>query len=825
METFEYSGDVRSQGEDDPLHQRLCLHSSGAGDQHYPSLDNEQLHCSFFPHHLQLRFPATYISNEPSCTRQQNLQQQIHQHHVTKSRQKTFAQRLLPYHSVFPGLFKFVQRQTLLVLVTMFGIILTGVQCQQMRFVVQPFNRSVAEGWTAVLNCTVANREGTVTWTKGGFGLGVERHLPGFDRYSMIGSEERGEYNLQIQDVTIDDEDNFECQVGPSTKYPTGLRSQPAYLSVIVPPERPSIINAPTIAVVLNRPSNITCRADRGKPAAQITWHLNSQRLTHGVNVYTQMNGKYIDTIGVLSFNATMADLGQTIECQAITEFMETPFRTSAKLNVYFPPILNMTLNVTSRNIREHDYIKFWCQGQANPNSVTWKWYLDGEIIPGANSNVYHIHAITPEYNKKKLACEATNIVDSVRLEKLLIVEYGPRITDITDVVGADLGGSAELRCTADGNPEPSVIWRRKDRANLSHRTLSTKSVYRIEEVNTQSFGFYECIASVISFPEVSKETLLWRNEKPEMKSVKQQSASEGEKGKLECLARSIPKPISVIWTKDGREINYALSGRFSVEKKDLGQHVQSILHIQVVESGDFGLYNCTIENDKGVSSEQVELIEKHVLPITYIIIGIIGGLAFIFVTALVCVLYRRCKKEDQGSVLGSYTDTDSSSDKKREKADSPNTLMGQLRQEYRFSADYDDMPYKTLTTITPILLHFVTQTANEEGKRDSHSLLTWATCRKWRQVSSSDQQTKGNNNGYGFIEPCETYSDTQIYDGDYVRRGEDLIPDRLDPLYNTGTGYSMSSFRGNYYDTTPPPTMTRLTPLHMSNTKLATDV
>lgn len=51
-------------------------------------------------------------------------------------------------------------------------------------------------------------------------------------------------------------------------------------------------------------------------------------------------------------------------------------------------------------------------------------------------------------------------------------------------------------------------------------------------------------------------------------------------------------------------------------------------------------------------------------------------------------------------AATGSYTDTDSSSDKKRDKADSPNTLMGQLRQDfnkdlYRFSADYDDMPYK----------------------------------------------------------------------------------------------------------------------------------
>ncbi|KAH9519039.1 hypothetical protein Btru_008975 [Bulinus truncatus] len=480
-----------------------------------------------------------------------------------------------------------------------------------------------------------------------------------------------------------------------------------------------------------------------------------------------------------------------------------------------------MEINVT-RTIREHDYVKFTCTGNANPNSnLIWKWYLDDTLIPEANGQIYHIQAITPEYNGKKLTCEATNTVGSTKVDQSLVVEYGARIPKITEIVGADIGGTAELRCVADGNPEPNIIWRRKDRAHSSHRALSVKSIYHIQEVDSHSWGFYVCTASVPGFPEVSKEAFLWKNEKPELKSEKQQSATEGERGKLECMARSIPKPSDVFWFKDGKEINFAMSERFSKEDKDLGQHFKSILHIQGVQSDDFGVYNCTIHNDKGIATEQIELVEKHVLPITYIIIGIIGGLAFIFVTALVCVLYRRCKREDQGSVLGSYTDTDSSSDKKREKADSPNTLMGQLRQEYRFSADYDDMPYKTVTTITPILIHFVTQTANEDGKRDNHSLLTWATCRRWRQ----DQQTKGNNNGYGFIEPCETYSDNQIYDGEYVRRGEDLIPDRLDPLYNSGTGYSMSSFRSNYYDTTPPPTMTRLTPLHMSNTKLATDI
>lgn len=59
--------------------------------------------------------------------------------------------------------------------------------------------------------------------------------------------------------------------------------------------------------------------------------------------------------------------------------------------------------------------------------------------------------------------------------------------------------------------------------------------------------------------------------------------------------------------------------------------------------------------------------------------------------------------------VAGSYADTDSSSDKKREKTDSPSTLMDQLRKDYnkdvyRFSADYDDMPYKVTPSFHLVL-------------------------------------------------------------------------------------------------------------------------
>ena len=54
----------------------------------------------------------------------------------------------------------------------------------------------------------------------------------------------------------------------------------------------------------------------------------------------------------------------------------------------------------------------------------------------------------------------------------------------------------------------------------------------------------------------------------------------------------------------------------------------------------------------------------------------------------------------------------------------------------------------------------------------------------------------------------------------------------RYDPAYsgtgyNSGTGYSLNSFKGHKYNqNTPPPSVTRITPPHhLSDAKLATDV
>ena len=45
---------------------------------------------------------------------------------------------------------------------------------------------------------------------------GYRRELPGFSRYSVLGSDESGVFNLQITNSTLEDEAVYECQVGPS---------------------------------------------------------------------------------------------------------------------------------------------------------------------------------------------------------------------------------------------------------------------------------------------------------------------------------------------------------------------------------------------------------------------------------------------------------------------------------------------------------------------------------------------------------------------------------------------------------------------------------
>lgn len=128
---------------------------------------------------------------------------------------------------------------------------LRGVAAVQ-RIAEGPGEVRVLSGDTATLTCRVEEQRGAVTWTKDGFGLGTDRALSRFPRYSMVGSSAdgdtlpplafqirshvgfafAGEYNLEIRDVELGDDAPYRCQVAPTSEQ-RGDISEPSRLVVL----------------------------------------------------------------------------------------------------------------------------------------------------------------------------------------------------------------------------------------------------------------------------------------------------------------------------------------------------------------------------------------------------------------------------------------------------------------------------------------------------------------------------------------------------------------------------------------------------------------
>ena len=106
--------------------------------------------------------------------------------------------------------------------------------------------------------------------------------------------------------------------------------------SPTVPPDTPVIEGQPIVTVTLGRPTNVTCRANNSRPGADVTWHMDSHRLTQGIysRSVPQGGGKLVDSVGIVTINATKADSGKRLQCRAQNEAIGDPRTVTATINV-----------------------------------------------------------------------------------------------------------------------------------------------------------------------------------------------------------------------------------------------------------------------------------------------------------------------------------------------------------------------------------------------------------------------------------------------------------------------------------------------------------
>ncbi|XP_050708930.1 irregular chiasm C-roughest protein-like [Eriocheir sinensis] len=533
----------------------------------------------------------------------------------------------------------------------------------EQRFVEEPQNVTVKHGESVTLPCKVADRRGTVQWTKDGFGLGTDPDLQGFSRYRMNVDEAAGVYNLHIQPVLVEDDGQYQCQVGGAAGE-RHLKSATATLTVHFPPtDSPDQVYLDTsspMEATAGSPVRITCEAGLSTPASEIKWFMNGKEGVAGAKVNTtkttQGSSILVAVKSRLDLTPERKHHEANISCRVSHKALEQPIVRSVVMAVKYPP--QVSVSVDSAKIKEKDDVMFSCKAEANPSTLRYRWELDGVSVVGDHTEHYLMPHIQRSSNGAKVACVVSNDIGTQKAEHTLSVQYAPRFKSEPQDKDEDEGKSVTLTCNVDGNPPPEIVWLHE----RENKVINLGSKLTLA-VNPETVGTYHCRAAVTGFPEESRSMRVLMRGPPHVAEAKEQFGMEGDDVRVECVVEGVPRPSRVEWARGHRRVDTNTS-RYIALQEATSEGVRATLVVEDAELEDFGDYNCTARNSYGAHSGTIYLKRQQSLPLVTTLVAIIGGIVFLVVVVVVIVLFKKKGRQykDPGLEKNSMRSSDLSS-------------------------------------------------------------------------------------------------------------------------------------------------------------------
>ncbi|XP_069163784.1 irregular chiasm C-roughest protein isoform X2 [Procambarus clarkii] len=541
--------------------------------------------------------------------------------------------------------------------------LLFAVVYGEQRFVQEPENMTAKHGDSVTLPCKVAERKGTVQWTKDGFGLGTDEDLQGFTRYRMEVDDNQGVYNLHIQPVLVEDDAVYQCQVG-GAEGEKHLKSASAKLTVHFPPvdsdDQVYLDKLSPMDTTAGSPVRITCEAGLSTPAATIKWLLNGAETIPGSKVNTTKQ-KQQDSILVavksrLDLTPEMNHHEANITCQVSHTALDTPIVRNIVMTVKYPP--KVKISVDSAKIKMNDDVLFTCEAEGNPPELRYRWEVNNIGVVGDHTTHYLIKRIQQDKNGARIACLVSNSIGTTKAEHTISVEYAPTFQKDPVDVDEDEGKSVTLTCNVDGNPPPEIVWLYE--AEKKVIKLGAKLTLT---VSPETVGTYHCRAAVTGFPEESRSMRVFMRGAPQVTPTEEQFGLEGDTVQVECDIQSIPRPSEVVWFKSRHKIDPNES-RYNILQETTPGGVKNTLVIHDAQPEDFGFYNCTAKNGYGSHTSEIHLKRQQSLPLVTTLVAIIGGIVFLIVVVVVIALFKKKGKsyKDPGLEKHSMRSSDRSS-------------------------------------------------------------------------------------------------------------------------------------------------------------------
>ncbi|KAM9812777.1 kin of IRRE-like protein 3 isoform X8 [Syngnathus typhle] len=432
----------------------------------------------------------------------------------------------------------------------------------------------------------------------------------------------------------------FECQAVQAA-----MRSRPARLTVLVPPEDPIISGGPVVSLRAGDPLNLTCHADNAKPAASIVWIRNGEVLNGAMYSKTLLrDGRRETTVSTLYLSPSNIETGQQIICKASNKAVPNGKETGVTIDIQHLPLVN--LSVEPQPVLEGNLVRFHCSAKANPPVMLYRWAKGGSIIKEVSGDTYEV-IVDHSFYTEPVSCAVTNQLGSTNVSRNVDVYFGPRMAAEPQSLQVDLGSDAVFNCAWTGNPSLTIVWMKTG----SGVTLSNDNLLTLKSVRQEDAGKYLCRAVVPRVGAGEKEVALTVNGPPTISSTQTQQALHGEKGQIKCFIRSTPPPDRIAWSWKETVLESGTSGRYTVETVTTEEGVISTLTMSNIVPADFQtIYNCTAWNSFGSDTEIIRLKEQggsqESLPVA-VIIGIAVG-AFVAVIVLMGTIGAFCCTRSQ---------------------------------------------------------------------------------------------------------------------------------------------------------------------------------
>ncbi|XP_030079936.1 irregular chiasm C-roughest protein [Drosophila hydei] len=499
---------------------------------------------------------------------------------------------------------------------------------QNQRFAMEPQDQTAVVGARVTLPCRVINKQGTLQWTKDDFGLGTSRDLSGFERYAMVGSDEEGDYSLDIYPVMLDDDAKYQCQVSPGPEGQPAIRSTFAGLTVLVPPEAPKITQGDVIYATEDRRVEIECVSIGGKPAAEITWIDGLGNVLTDNIEYTVIplpDLRRYTAKSLLRLTPKKEHHNTNFTCQAQNTADRTYRSAKIRVEVKYAPkvkvnvigsgsgsainaaaVAGSTVGAVQR-IVEHAQVRLECRADANPSDVRYRWYINDEPIIGGQKTEMVIRNVTRKFHDAIVKCEVQNSVGKSEDSETLDISYAPSFKQRPQSMEADVGSIVSLNCEVDSNPQPEIVWIQ----HPSDRVVGTSSNLTFS-VSNETAGRYYCKANVPGYAEISADAYVYLKGSPSISSPRSQYGLIGDTARIECFASSVPRARHVSWTFNGHEISSESGHDYSILVDAMPGGVKSTLIIRDSQTHHYGKYNCTVVNDYGNDVAEIQLQPKN---------------------------------------------------------------------------------------------------------------------------------------------------------------------------------------------------------------------